>query len=256
MMRASARLSCGVVFLVLPLVAHAADGGVPPSERNRLEALERSESDFKLGVSSQRRGQLEAARKAYASAIERDPGYVEAMVNLARVLAAQGELDEAEVWLDRAASRHSDYPGVPAGRGLVALARDDTDRAVEELTRAHALLPDDVEVLTNLGAALIRAGLWTEAAEHLDRAQRLDPHRSAVRFNLGLAHDRAGDAQRAVFHYRRYLELAASADALRGRVESRLAALDSHRNHSPEDPNVSTPTSSAQTASTLKGVSE
>ncbi|MEM7410913.1 MAG: tetratricopeptide repeat protein [Myxococcota bacterium] len=199
--------------------------GAVERERVRLDSLERSEADFKLGVAAQRRGHLDAAAEAYAKAVERDPSFVEAMVNLARVRAAEGRFDQADEWLDRASLVRDDYPDIAAARGLVALGRGDAKLAVSELTRARVVEPDDVEVLINLGAALIEAGLWLEAIGHLDRAARLDTTRSAAVLNLALAHDHRGDAARAAFHYRRYLDLVSPGDPEREAVEARLERL-------------------------------
>lgn len=241
------------LFVLLSFVLCTPASAGEASERERLRALERSEADFQLGLEAHRRGRLETARSMYEAALDGDRGFVEAMANLARVHAAQGELAEAEALLDRASVSRPAYPGIAAARGLVAFARDDVDTAIEELTRARIAMPDDVEVLTNLGAALLRAGLWLEAIEHLDRAQRLDPHRSVPSLNLGIAYEGAGDTDRAVFHYRRFLQLARRGDRLRGAVESHLLALDAHENHSPAETNGPEPTSTTETASTLQG---
>jgi Flp pilus assembly protein TadD len=215
-------------------VASAGQDAVP-GERTRLQTLAASERDFLVGVAAQRRGDLGAAERAYASALERDPSFVEAMVNRARVLIELEDWEGAAAWLDSALAQHEDYPAVHAAQGLLALRTGNTAQAVDELTRARTLAPDDVEVLTNLGAALLEQGLLVRATELLERAQRLDPDGAEVAFDLGLASDRAGDQRRAVFHYRRFMELAASADPGRPAVRRRLSELLGERDTSPAE---------------------
>ncbi len=213
--------------LVLAVMAGSGLARAEPAlqEKTRLQTLEASERDFLSGVAAHRRGDLDAAGRAYASALEKDGSFVEATVNQARVLIELEKWEEAASRLDWAGARNGDDPIVHAVRGLLALRRGDAAHAVDELTRARAFAPDDVEVLTNLGAALLQQGLLLEATEQLEQAQRLDPDRAEVAFNLGLAHDRAGDHRRAVFHYRRFMDLAASADASRPAVRRRLSEL-------------------------------
>lgn len=219
-------------ILVLAVMAGAGLARAEPAqpEQTRLQTLAASEQDFLSGVSAHRRGDLDAAGRAYAAALEKDGSFVEAMINQARVLIEFEKWEEAAARLDWAGARHRDDPTVHAVRGLLALRTGDAAHAVDELTRARALAPDDVEVLTNLGAALLQQGLLLEATEQLEKAQRLDSDRAEVAFNLGLAHDRAGDHRRAVFHYRRFMDLAASADASRPAVRRRLSELLGERN--------------------------
>jgi len=225
------RVTCHLktLGLVLAVVAGAglsrAEQEAGHREETRLQTLAASEQDFLAGVAAHQRGDLAAAERAYSSALEKDGGFVEAMVNRARVLIELEDWEGAAAWLDPAAARHGDLATVRAVRGLLALRTGHTAHAVDELTRARALAPDDVEVLTNLGAAFLEQGLLEMAAEQLEKAQRLDPDRAEVAFNLGLAGDRAGDRARAVYHYRRFMDLAASADPSRPAVLRRLSEL-------------------------------
>lgn len=233
------RLSTMGLALALAVMAGAgvarAEEELAAGERTRLQTLSASERDFMVGVAAHRRGDLVAAERAYASALEKDASFVEAMVNRARVLIELGDWKGAAGWLDPAAAEHADYPAVHAVRGLLALRTGDTAQAVDELTRARDLAPDDVEVLTNLGAALLEQGLLVQATKLLERAQRLDSDRAEVAFNLGLASDRAGEHRRAVFHYRRFLNLAASADPTRPAVRRRLSDLLGEKHSSPAE---------------------
>jgi Flp pilus assembly protein TadD len=211
--------------LALAALVAAPVDGEPNRESKQLETLVMSQGEFARAVAAHRRGDLGAAADTYRAAIVHDPGFVEAMTNLARVEVARGRLDAAAEWIDRAETLRSDYPGVHAARGLLALGRGDAALAVDALSEARELTPDDVEVLVNLGAALLERGFEREAIEVSQHAQRVDPGRAATSFNMGLAHDRMGEIEAAQYHYQRFLDQSPADDSARSPVEERLAEL-------------------------------
>ena len=194
-------------------------------ESKQLRRLESSDAAFTRAVAAQRRGDFVSAAQGYESAIRADSGFVEAMVNLARVEIARGRLDAAAEWVDRAETLRRDYPGVHAARGLLAFHRGDFAVAVDALPAARELAPHDVAVLVNLGAVLLERGFAHEAIDVCLEAQRLDAGRAETQLNLGLAHDRIGETQAAQYHYQRFLDQSSDDDPSRIQVEERLAVL-------------------------------
>ena len=224
------RSSRSIALILATLCALSArsalcDGTPSGSEVNRLASLEESESDFAVALAAHRRGDFDIAVLAYQQAIEKDPGFVEAHVNLARALSDQGLQTEAEGQLDRAMRTHRDQSGIHKVRGLVALRRGEPALAVESLTRARELRPEDPEILTNLGAALIAQQRTTAAIGVLERSLDLEPSNPSTALNLGLAHDLASDAGRAAYHYHHFLDLSQRDDPLREDVQHRLDLL-------------------------------
>jgi Flp pilus assembly protein TadD len=214
---------------VLLVAVGVAGSDSSASEAGRLRLLEASERDFAVGLAAHKRGDLDAAVRAYGSAVEKDGDFVEAVVNLARALVDRGEFDEATRWLEHATARRPEYYAIYKVRGLLALRRGQAAHAEDQLIRALSLKGDDVEAMTNLGAALIQRGRVAEAGERLRAANRLDPGCAETVLNLALAQDLASDSGRAAFHYRRFLQLAASGHPLRGEVERRLGQLGGQR---------------------------
>ena len=209
-------------------------GAAGPTRAGELSNYERSGASFEEGLALSERGFDEGAIKAYEQAIQLDPAFVEAMVNLARVHVARGELERASTWLDRAVRVESGYPDVHTVRGLVFLAEGRLQNALATFGRARELAPEDVEVLTNLGATLLRLGVLDEARTILEQAFRLDPARPEAALDLALLWDRRGDSARAAFLYRRFLGLVPTDDPGRERVEKRVAALESRSLKAPE----------------------
>lgn len=195
------------------------------SEAQNLARLERATSLFGVGLAAQLRGDLPAARDAYRAAIDDDPLLVEAMANLALLLATMGQEAEGQQWLERAESIRPEYPGVHAARGTLALGAGDPSRALESFTRAAQLAPRDPNIAANLGTSLLRLGQLEPAIAHLRRALERDPALSEAELSLAIAYDRAGAYRDAVDHYRRYLEIAPAREAQRADVEQRLRRL-------------------------------
>ena len=147
-------------FALLAMGAALAGAGEAADEARKLETYRASARLFDSAAAAARRGDTEAAMRGYASAIEADPSFVEAMVNLARlgIDAAEGDEDLAAArhWLDRAEQVRPDYPKIAATRALLAVREGDTAAALEAIDHAHRLAPDDVEIAVNYGALLIQ----------------------------------------------------------------------------------------------------
>ncbi len=130
-------------------------------------ALELSPQDpvlhFECGLAHNRHGDTRAAQAAYQRAIDLDPDYVAAVVNL----------------------------------GLLHLSQlGDVGRARQLFERAVELQPDLVAAQANLGLALQDEGRFTEALAHYDRLTAKYPEVVEYRWNRGLAHLSIGDFSR------------------------------------------------------------
>ncbi len=115
----------------------------------------------------------EQAAEAYRHAIERDPGRLDAHVNLGTLRYEQGNLEEAAQCFRRAAE----------------------------------LDPNNALAHFNLGTVLHDAGDTAGARVHLCEAIRLKPDLADAHYNLALVVEKLGRAAEARQHWRRYLEL-------------------------------------------------
>lgn len=140
-----------------------------------------------------------------ASPASRDE--IRARLSLARVLRARGELGEAEVNIERAAS----------------LARGSDD---EEL-RAHALIEGGLLLAEKGEGKPATAAL--EAAEVLTRAQHLARARTLVLLNLGVLRASVGDVPGAEQAYRDAERLAGELGLLLPRAAALVNLADLHR---------------------------
>ena len=184
-------------------------------ELERALAIERRpEAFYALGVIHWRLGDFAAATRALRSAIDAQPGYVEAYVILGTVLRARRDLDAAAAAFRRAidlrpTSRSAHYDlaqvlqlqgkdedarrefaeaerlrrhleqsqeaGVWTAVGTTKLESGDLLAAVDCFRRATTALPEFAPAHYQLGRALLRLGERDAAADAFGRAQRLNP---------------------------------------------------------------------------------
>lgn len=207
------------------LGALLAGGAVRAADAGGFEEYELSGEAFERGLAAYRRGRLEEARQGFTEAIRRDGGFVEAMVNLARLYLERDEVEKATHWLDRAAAVRTNYPELYKVRALAALAEGRASDATVFLNKARRFAPEDVEVLVNLGAALLEVDGPGEAVAVLEQAVKLEPGCVPCVLNLAIGTDRQGDRHRAAYYYRRFLSRAPSRDRDREAVRTRLEEL-------------------------------
>jgi Flp pilus assembly protein TadD len=239
------RIAAGLLLASLSAAAVAAGEPTGDGVSRPLDVYAASARDFAAAVAAHRRGQLQAAADRYAAALEKDPTFVEALVNLARIDLERGDLDAAGQRLARAVSLRPEYPGLYRVRGLLALRSARADLAIQDLSYARKLSPDDAEVLTNLGAALLERGRLVDAEKVLFLALRREPDDPSALLNLALAQDRAGQPLHAAFHYRRFLDVSETGDPARAVVRERLRELATHPPEAPSEPRADPPSFAA-----------
>lgn len=146
-------------------------------------------------------GSLDAAAASFRRAIELNPAYASARLNLANVLQKQGKQAEAEESL-RAAIRLK--PGFIEARVALAkllLAGKQEDAALEQFEAVIALEPRQVFALGNAGLIFARRSDYQKAIERLSRAHAIDPSSTPLALALAESEIRAGrqkDADRLI----------------------------------------------------------
>jgi tetratricopeptide (TPR) repeat protein len=131
------------------------------------------------GVDAHRRGNIDAAERAYRAALAADPAQPLALHYLGVVLYQRGRLAEALPLLDRAATLVPGEPEFHNNLGLALAALDRDEDAVSAYRRSLALKPDHATAWNNLGLVL----------QAMNRPQEsIDAYRNALRFAPGFAH--------------------------------------------------------------------
>ncbi len=183
-------------------------------------------------------GDFEAAQASYEKALAIDPAYFEALYGLGQLIAAEGELDEAERIVGRAmdaAEEEDEFVDALLLRAEIQLGLDDEESAAETL----AELPDavdlpDPEQHLRAGGCFYELESFVEAAKHYANAAKLTPEEPAAHHGVGLCADALGDfkARDAAWAKVRTLDLAApeppwsiTADALEKEVNAVLGEM-------------------------------
>jgi tetratricopeptide (TPR) repeat protein len=161
---------------------------------------------YRLAIGPGDRDGLEAATRI-------NPHDSGAYLRLAQAAGRAGDADGAEAAVRRAIAANPHSP-IPA-RALVRLLIE-SNRLPDAYAQAQAVLaswPSDVDTLVNAGVLAYRLNDMVAAEESWRRALDQDPSQRAVHLYLAERLDARGALAEALPHYRRYLELAVSADA-------------------------------------------
>jgi Tfp pilus assembly protein PilF/mono/diheme cytochrome c family protein len=142
------------------------------------------EAHYNLAAMLQARGEGEEAVKEYESALRLRPR--DAVVNnaLGGVLLAAGRVDEAIVHLGAAVKDRPDYFDAHYNLGNALASKGDFSAAAVQFRRATRLNPDDADAEANLGSALAQIGHIAEAKSHYRRALGLNPGHTLAHENL------------------------------------------------------------------------
>lgn len=120
-------------------------------------------------------GDLTTAEARLGVAVEYNPRFTEAWVNLGMVALARGDLDLAEKDLRRARELNEDLPAPHHGLGLLAEKRGDLPSAERAYRAALRVDPGFAAARANLGRLLFSRGAYAEAREQFQRLTEVAP---------------------------------------------------------------------------------
>src|SRR3989441_9023296 len=178
-----------------------------------------------LGVCYHQMGEFDPAQRAFERALEINPGYVEASLNLAILCNDLGQYEKAQKVYSNALERSREGARPTSGyepldaftRGKIAnlhaavgdaylAARRPADAALE-FRRALDLSPGFVDLRMKLASALRESGDTESAATELRRAVRDAPAYVPARVALGLACSAGGKLADAIEQWEEVLRM-------------------------------------------------
>jgi len=196
----------------------------------------------RLGLITAFQGQIETAAEWFQKAVQANPRYTEASLNLAVTYADLSRYDDAERVYDEAARmvRGAQSPDFYV-RGRLAnehAALGDRygnlgllDEALEEYRKALRLCPEFPDIITKVGIILREQGAYDEAIRVFLRAKEVSPEYSLASIHLGITYYMSG-----------FLDLAREEwesidfDSLEGQHASVYLSLARKTRFDPEDP--------------------
>ena len=193
-------------------LAGDAEAGLAPPERIRFDSAlaewvagqrfnaDRPEANTALGTLLALRGDPGGAEAAYRRAIEIDPTYVEAAINLADLFRTQARDAEAERTLRAALERSPRSAPLHHALGLSLVRQQRQPEALAELGRAAGLAPADARFAYVYGVALNDTGKRAEALRVLDTALARSPYDRELLMALVSYQLAAGNAAAARRH--------------------------------------------------------
>ncbi len=107
-----------------------------------------------------------------------------ARYNLARALAASGDLNGAAAAFEAVLAQQPDDGGAQAGLGTVYFRQQKIAPALECFRKAARIDPGNADIQANLGTLLAISGDLRDAAQAFEAALRIDPNHAAARANL------------------------------------------------------------------------
>jgi len=163
-----------------------------------------------LGVISSLEGRMDDAVKYLEHAVEANPNYTEAALNLAITYNSIGEFEKATSIFSKAANLASSSPlhldPFTAGKlanehfrlGNLYYDFGMLTEAIEQYERAVALHDGLADVHTKLGASLREKKLLDRSMEHLKKAKEINEEYPQAWIQLGLTYYAMGDRELAL----------------------------------------------------------
>jgi tetratricopeptide (TPR) repeat protein len=179
-----------LLFLLLPLAASAQPSGESLAEelegkspRERFVHLKQmvdegnvsKEIYFYLGNASYETGDVNGAIIAFSRAIELDPQYFKAIVNLALMYDEQQKFSLAIETFEKAAEIEPQNPDVWSHLGNAYYGQGEYPKAMEYYRKALDIDPDSGHALYSMGVAFADAGIFREAVRYWSRVSELEP---------------------------------------------------------------------------------
>jgi tetratricopeptide (TPR) repeat protein len=186
--------------------------------------MDRAEGHFNWGAALLALGRPDEAQRSFRDAIEREPTFAPAYVNLADLLRRDGREADAQSLLRDAAAIVADDPNIHFALALSLVRSEQRAAAVDQLARAVELAPQAPQFQYALGLALYSTDEPERGLDILRQAhERFPGHANILAALATMLRDR-GEIDAAIDYARKLVGLSTN-DATAQRLLSELQAL-------------------------------
>lgn len=148
-----------------------------------------------------------SARARYQGVLQAAPQHMLAMLALASIEAAAGDVDAEAAWLRKAADAHPADPEPKRRLALHHLRLNRPDKALPYAHEVYNARPRDANAVALLGQVHLAAGKFDAARDAYMRLTQLQPNDAQAHYLLGQAQSALGDSQAAIRSLDRALTL-------------------------------------------------
>jgi tetratricopeptide (TPR) repeat protein len=201
------------------------------SERVYLYALDVTQGNYmvhnNLAQHYAKLGRNEEGLKHARAAVQIEPGYADANVNIAALAGPLGLHDETVDACRAVLKKRPTDPRALYNLGVASLALGRPEEALQAFERLIAAHPRHLYGLQMAGRLCLESGALDRARAYLEQARAVNPQSAPAHFGLGLVLERQGDLRAALAAFGGALELSpdfAEARAARARVSAALEA--------------------------------
>ena len=164
-------------------------------------------TEFYRGLSSQMKGDFEAAIAQYSESIRLNPQHYGTYYNRGSTFFASGEPDLAIGDFNSTIDLNPKFAGAYVNRGVAFSENGDIESAIRDYDEALELEPDNPSAFSNRGNAYSDKGLSALAMRDHNKAIELEPENASCYLNRGVAYNREGAHGLAIEDYNKALEL-------------------------------------------------
>ncbi len=161
---------------------------------------------YNLGVVAEMNGEVGDAARQYGRALEKNPDFSPALVNLVRLYLRQGDVEEARRIASKYTEKRPENLDHRAAELEVKIARGHYEEAIDQ---ARSILRRDernVAAMVAMAKANFRLERYELTKAVLERAAELSPERADIYFLFGLVAGENDETSRAISNFQKAIE--------------------------------------------------
>ena len=147
-----------------------------------------AKASYNAGWTAERMGQLDAAERHYRKALDTDPNYSNAMLALAKVLAANGKGPESVEIMKSFAEKNPSDTRVRTALVEALTSAGQYDEAIEQVRNVLRNTPDDVGAYRSLSRIYFQKGEYAMSQLCAEKAKTLAAGDASIYNNIGVTY--------------------------------------------------------------------